>query len=92
MGTRDVAAHILAKIDGIVQSGALEDEGPAPVPPGMSAGSTTTATIQSKAVQRIRVYCEVLNAVAGYAAVESKPQEAGNTVAENKRPPSNFRQ
>jgi hypothetical protein len=54
MGTRDVAAHILAKIDGIVQSGALEDEGPAPVPPGMSAGSTTTATIQSNAVQRIK--------------------------------------
>lgn len=83
MMAHEVAGHILAKIDEIVQSGEIEDVA--------QNIQNSNWTAQAEAKIRLEIYISALNAVAGYAAVEPRPPEAAGTVAENERPPSNFR-
>ena len=67
MKAHEVAEHILAKIDGIVQSEAMDKA------MGTGGGLHLTYT---DAERRLKAYCEVLDAVTRYAAVEPKERKA----------------
>jgi hypothetical protein len=70
MRTQGVAEHILAKIDAIVQSGDLVNEDASPLPPGKLPGNPKSATIQSKARDRLKVLTNTLDSVNRYASNE----------------------
>ncbi len=73
----EVAEHVLAKIDEIVQSGDLENRSSLPLPPESSPGTTTSATIQSEARECLKVYRDILDSVNRYIPNEpkEKPQQ-----------------
>lgn len=83
MKANEVAEHILAKINEIVQSGELENTAPAPMPEGMTGYTTTT--VQGEARDRLKVYCDALSAVERYSAVEPQPRQARGAIAGNAR-------